>query len=226
MKKWFTSLMLGFGATLGVFVALAMPPGGWGVAIGVALGLLGCVPLLLITVLVLNRNNQRQIAQEPQQPVIIFQQSQPAQPNYEMYGAPQPYDYGYMEAPAQPTRQQYYFEPGYPEARPQRRYYRQAPMPRQPEPSYLPEGDYYDSAEEDFEPYYAVNNAPVYYEPRQPQPSYQQQYDPYYSQPYYAEPQPAPRPRPMRRAGRPANVPYGRPNGDSVVEADYRTIGD
>ena len=54
-KRFFTSLLLGFGGTLAVLVAISMPPGGWGVAVGVALGLLAALPLFLIVMALVKR---------------------------------------------------------------------------------------------------------------------------------------------------------------------------
>ncbi len=83
-RSFFGSLVLGFGATLAVLVAVAMPPGGWGVAVGVMLGLLASLPLLLVLVLLLKRERAHPYSQRlyeeqaaPQVPVIILQQ--PAQ---------------------------------------------------------------------------------------------------------------------------------------------------
>jgi hypothetical protein len=47
VKKAFLSLCLGLGVTLGVFIALQMPPGGWGVLVGVLVGMLSCVFVLM-----------------------------------------------------------------------------------------------------------------------------------------------------------------------------------
>ena len=92
MKKFFLSLMLGFGAALGVFVALAMPPGGWGVAVGVGLGLLGCLPMFLIMMMLIGRGHtdrMKQVYEEAPQPVIIVQHSGGYDP-FGGYGQPLP----------------------------------------------------------------------------------------------------------------------------------------
>jgi hypothetical protein len=220
MKKWFGSLMVGFGATLGVFVALAMPPGGWGVAIGVGLGLLGCVPLLLIIILLIGRNNNRRHEEysEAQQPVIIVQQP-PAMPQPDYYNyMPHPQNYGYMPQPQSQAdyygyeQQNYQVAPPRPRRRPQ-------PMPenyyyqnRLPEADY----DYYEEDDSyDYEPEYGY-----YADPRQ------QPYEPYYPQPQsrYRQPEP-PRARSPRRTYRQHTGGTSGDNGN-VVEANYRTIGD
>jgi|GEM_PF-5990339 len=50
MKKAFLSLLIGFGATIGVLVAVAMPPGSWAVVVGVLLGILAFVPVFFVIV--------------------------------------------------------------------------------------------------------------------------------------------------------------------------------
>jgi hypothetical protein len=229
MKKIFGSLTLGFGAALGVFVALAMPPGGWGVAVGVGLGLLGCLPLLLIMMMLIGRGNidRRSQVYEESQPVIIIQHpgGYDPLPGYapEHY-APQPRGYmgvsdhyGYTVEPPRQRRIQ--------QAAPQTQ--RQLPSSRRkiqrqayysPEMAYPPE-DYY--AGEDY-----GQEAAYYYDTPQPQPA---RYDAYYgsrngqAQAYYNEVEAVPerfRPAPARR---PARVPSYR---EEAVEAQYRTIGE
>ncbi|MEI6043369.1 MAG: hypothetical protein WCS37_03145 [Chloroflexota bacterium] len=105
MKKVsFASLMLGFGGTLAVLVAVAMPPGGWGVAVGVGLGLLGCIPVFVIAIMVVNRDRSRRYEREsyeeaapPQIPVIVVQQ--PGLPYGNHYAQFQPETYNYFEVP-------------------------------------------------------------------------------------------------------------------------------
>ncbi len=166
-KRFFSSLLLGFGATLGVLVAVAMPPGGWGVAIGVGLGLLCCIPLFVISMMVLTRDRSRRRDQDnyeatvQQPPIIIVQQpalpygNGYAQPQYELYDGqgyvqlevPEGYEYypqGYL---AQPQPRQ---ERRRPQAQPQPQYYEE-PAPQrlrsgkrraQPQPGYYAEAAY------------------------------------------------------------------------------------
>lgn len=228
MKKLFGSLMLGFGAALGVFVALAMPPGGWGVAVGVGLGLLGCLPLLLIMMMLIGRGNidRRSQVYEESQPVIIIQHpgGYDPLPGYasKQY-APQPC--GYMRVsdhygyPAEPVRQRRLSQAA-PQAQRQlpssrRKVQRQAYY--QPEMAFSPE-DYYAGDDYEQEPAY-------YYDAPPPQPAH---YDAYYGSNYgqpqaYYEEMAAPerfRPAPARR---PARVASHR---EEAVEAEYRTIGE
>lgn len=107
-KKLFSSLLLGFGSTLAVLVAISMPPGGWGVAVGVALGLLAAVPLFLVLIMLIKRQPQYPVEHpanyagyhEPQMPpVVIIQQqlpqgqSMPLPPNAYGYAQGQYDDY-------------------------------------------------------------------------------------------------------------------------------------
>jgi hypothetical protein len=213
MKKFFLSLMLGFGAALGVFVALAMPPGGWGVAVGVGLGLLGCLPLLLIMMMLIGRGHtdrSKQVYEEAPQPVIIVQHSGGYDP-FGGYGQPLPQ---YYPRPQYPPDSDYY---AYAEPDQRRRsgppqdYYRLPSSRRRSQPitqypEYSPEeyytGDYYEPE-------------PEYYDAPPPQPA---QYDAYYGSreaAYYHEQPERPRRRPART-----------PSRLDAVEADYRTIGE
>ena len=107
MKKFFSSLLLGFGSTFAVLIVLAMPPGGWGVAVGVALGLLAAVPLFLVLMTLIKHQSVNQAIyqehslsyREPAAvpPMVIIQQrlpqgqSMPLPPNaYQYY--PEQYD--------------------------------------------------------------------------------------------------------------------------------------
>jgi len=223
LKKLFVSLMLGFGATLGVFVALAMPPGGWGVAVGVGLGLLGCVPLLLVLMMLIGRGHgDRRLReadyQEAPQPIIIIQQPEPA-----VYGYMDGSGYGYVAEPENYRTRPEWVLPSH-----RRRV--------QPEPYYQPQLDYY-GPEYGYEP-----GAYQQYDTPPPQP---QQYDAYYGPPtrngyqvqqpeYYdgyesgyeyeqprlerrnSQPKPARRPVRSRRVSQP----------QEAVEADFRMIGD
>ncbi|MDB5079184.1 MAG: hypothetical protein JWP00_1108 [Chloroflexi bacterium] len=227
MKKLFGSLMLGFGAALGVFVALAMPPGGWGVAVGVSLGLLGCLPLLLIMMMLVGRGHtgRRNQVHGESQPVIIIQQPTGYDPyGYDHYAVPaQSHGHGYLSEPDyyEPVRQrrlrpevtQEYDR--LPSARRQSQY----PAYFQPEMAYPAQdyygGDYYEQPEE--EAYYYATPQPqpthfdAYYGPRTAQPLA-------YSAEYEAPErfQAAPARRSMR----------GPSRREEAVEAEYRTIGD
>lgn len=220
MKKFFISLMLGFGAALGVFVALAMPPGGWGVAVGVGLGLLGCVPMLLIMLVWIGRGHPdrpKQIYEEPVQPVIVMQhpggydpfagydRAQP--PYYPPHYMPEPQYYAYAE-PASRRRG----GPSHPQLHPQDYHWLPSSRRHRPAPTlsaypeYAPE-EYYAGE------YYAPE--PAYYDAPPPQPDH---YDAYYGPReagYYQFQPEHPRRRPVRV-----------PSRLDAVEADYRTIGD
>ncbi len=240
MKKMFTSLMLGFGAALGVFVALAMPPGGWGVAVGVGLGLLGCLPLLLVLVLLINRGQTeprpaRREYEEAAPPIVIIQQpafNGPPQepPYYEMYPGSQAASYGYMEAP------DYYAAPLPPRTRRESR-----PEPRRLQPNrrrsaleqgyFRPQPEYEAQLQYD-QDYYAASeydeyNEYDYYEQSVGVPVYEQEEPEYYEprrQPVYqAEPEPVSRVRPVRRSNL---APRRALRPEEAVEAEYRTIGD
>lgn len=218
-KRFFASLMLGFGVTLGVLVAVAMPPGGWGVAIGVSLGLLASIPLLIVLVMLLSRDHhsRRETYEEPapqQIPVIIMAQPQPglpyggryAQPEYELYNpeaysqleVPEGYEYypqGYLAQPQpQPRRRN--------DRRAQPQPYQEALRPRSTRRR-LQAGYYPDPNAAAYEQqYYAQPEAEDYY--NQPQAAETgEAYDYYYEQPqaeYYEEPQAyAQPPRPSRR---------------------------
>ncbi len=224
MKKLFGSLMLGFGAALGVFVALAMPPGGWGVAVGVGLGLLGCLPLLLIMMMLIGRGHtdQRNRAYEESQPVIIIQHPGGYDPLPEQYASqPRGYmrvsdHYGYSAAPvhqhrvSQATPQ---FQRQLPSSR--RKIQRQAYS--QPEMAYPPEEYYADDY---------GHEAAYYYDTPQPQPAH---YAAYYgsrneqSQAYYNEVEAPPERFRTDPARRPAQRLSYR---EEAVEAEYRTIGE
>lgn len=226
MKKLFASLLLGFGATFGVFVALAMPPGGWGVAVGVALGLLGCLPLLLVLVMMINRGQtdrspRRYEYEEAPQPVFIIQPPAPAMPQmspgYDYAGYP---NGGYFEAAdyyAPPVEAPRYSREQWDEPRRLPRRRPQRPQPEYYQPQYYAE-DY--NPMPDYDQYYDA--------PAQP-PQY---YDNYYGAPApaygYAEPEEMPRrPHaiPRRTSTRP--VPARRTSrSEEAVEAEFRTIGD
>ncbi len=224
MKKLFGSLMLGFGAALGVFVALAMPPGGWGVAVGVGMGLLGCLPLLLIMMMLIGRGqtDQRNRAYEESQPVIIIQHPGGYDPLPDQY-APQPHGYlrvsdhyGYS---VEPDRQRRVSQVApqtqrrLPSSR--RKIQRQAYC--QPEMAY-PLEEYY-ADDYGHEPAY-------YYDTPQPQPAH---YDAYYgsrngqSQAYYNEVEASPERFRSSPSRRPAQMLSYR---EEAVEAEYRTIGE
>ena len=95
-KRFFTSLLLGFGGTLAVLVAISMPPGGWSVAVGVALGLLAALPLFLVVMALVKRqppvSSYRGSSPMPSGPIIQQQlpqaQSMPLPPHLN------PYNYG------------------------------------------------------------------------------------------------------------------------------------
>ncbi len=242
MKKLFASLMIGFGAALGVFVALAMPPGGWGVAIGVGLGLLGCIPLLLVLLMLIGRGNSgRHViyetpSPEPVQPIIIFQQMPPA---------PEAANYGYFEAnpgygySVTPEYQNGYAGGQPAQLAPSRRRRRTQELPPQA-PEYYPNDYYYNQPGYD---QYQSYQQPYQYEAPPPQP---QQYDAYYGPPvrnqpnygYAAQPEyyeedeyeAAPAVQPGRREAkaRPAQRPTRsrRPAREETVEGEYRTIGE
>ena len=223
MKKMFMSLLVGFGAALGVFVALAMPPGGWGVAVGVGLGLLGCLPLLLIMVMLINRGHtdQRPAPREYEepQPIIIIQQPafQPPPSPYEMYGGSSA-AYGYMDAP------DYYPQTIEPRRQPRVEPRRLEPNRRRPqEPVYYQPGpEYYAEPPQD---YYQPSEYADPYEEAEPE------YDPYYDprqavpQDYGYAYQPEPARLRSRRAARPTS-PRRALRSEDAIEADYRMIGD
>lgn len=202
MKKLLGSLMLGFGAALGVFVALAMPPGGWGVAVGVGLGLLGCLPLLLIVMMLVGRGSlerHRRIEyEEAPQPVIIIQHPGGYDPLPEQYYPPR----NRMPEP------EYYAEPVRP-----RRVSQPTPEHYQPLPPSRRRTAYYP------EEYFSGEEPAYYYDAPAPPPA---RYDAYYGprQGYYNEDEPGLRPG---RDRRPARLGSRR---EEAVEADYRTIGD
>ncbi len=96
-KRFFTSLLLGFGGTLAVLVAISMPPGGWSMAVGIALGLLAALPLFLVVMALVKRqpsiashNERYQGSQTAPSAPIIQQQlpqarSMPLPPNVNTY---------------------------------------------------------------------------------------------------------------------------------------------
>lgn len=263
-KKFFSSLLLGFGATLAVLVAVAMPPGGWGVTVGVMLGLLGCIPLFIVSLMVLSRERrrpEREIKEEAPQPQVIVLQ-QPAlpygvpyaQPEPELYAAPEGYAYGYMEAPEGYA----YYPQGYlaqPQPRPERRRSQQPPRPERArprlQPGYYPEPNpaeydqqyYYGQADDGYQQaeldpelyeYYYGQPQPEYYQEPQPQPRTRRRkaqsygYDEGYAEPAYpAEPPRRPVPQASRPRRNPGNVaPTSNGGGkDEVVDAEFRTIG-
>jgi hypothetical protein len=238
MKKFFISLMLGFGAALGVFVALAMPPGGWGVAVGVGLGLLGCLPLLLIMMMLVGRGHtdRRNYAyEEAPQPVIIIQhpggydpfngyvhgqtmpQYLPSQPppvypselEYYAYAEPVRPSHGSSHGlPHGPSRRQSHLQASPPE----QDYYRLPSSRRRSQPA---QGHYPEQLPGDYyeEEYYEPE--PAYYDAPPPQPD---RYDAYYGpreDGYYPE-------RPVRTRRNPARVP----SRFEATEAEYRAIGE
>jgi hypothetical protein len=245
MKKLFASLMVGFGAALGVFVAIAMPPGGWGVAVGVGLGLLGCVPLLIVLVLLIGRGHgDRRLRdtayEEAQQPIIIIQQPPAIQPEtaYGYVEAPA-YGYGYAPAP------EYAYIPERPRPErvlPSRRRRAQQEAYYRPQPDYY-EGDYYGQPGYEQYGYQQQYETPpaqpqqydAYYGPPvrqpaygyQPQPEYYEEYEDGYEYDPRYQLQPEPReiqPRratPTRKQVRPRRV-----KTEDAVEADFRMIGD
>lgn len=224
MKKFFISLMLGFGAALGVFVALAMPPGGWGVAVGVGLGLLGCLPLLLIMMMLVGRGHtdRRNYAYEegPQpQPVIIIQHPGGYDP-LNGYSQQQPQYLPPQPQQIYPAEMEYYAY-----AEPVRS--RRGPQPQLQEQDYyrLPSSrrrsqhaqsgypehgpvEYYE--EEYYEPEAAYYGAPAPHPER-----YDAYYGPRQDNNYYPE-------RPARPRRNPARVP----SRFEATEAEYRAIGE
>lgn len=252
-KKFFSSLMLGFGGTLAVLIAIAMPPGGWGVTVGVMLGLLGCIPLFIVSLMVLSRDRrrpEREVKEEtPQQvPVIIVQQpalpygAQYAQPEAGLYG-PETYAYGYMEAPEGYG----YYPQGYlaqpqPQApRQERRAQAQPPKPNRSRPRLQP-GYYPEQNPAEYEQQYYYPQQDAYYPQAEIDPEL---YEYYYSQPqpeYYEEPQPPARPSrraryaqeydegyaatyPTEQPRRPAPQP-GRPRRSKVAPATLSGEGE
>jgi hypothetical protein len=195
-KKFFASLMLGFGASLGVLIAVAMPPGGWGVTVGVMLGLLASVPLFIVLLMVLSRDRSRpakHYEEQPQPQIIVMPQPQVAlpyganvyaQPGYELYNTPDAY--GQFEAPEGYE----YYPQGY-LAQPQPQPRRQQPRP-QPQPQqYYEEAPRLRPAKRRPQPGYYIDPNAAY-----EQQYYTQQPDPYYAEPeaydnyYYDQPQP------------------------------------
>jgi hypothetical protein len=227
MKKFFISLMLGFGAALGVFVALAMPPGGWGVAVGVGLGLLGCLPLLLIMMMLVGRGHtdRRSYAyEEAPQPVIIIQHPGGYDP-FTGYRQGQPPYLPPQPPPVYPPELEYYAyaepvqarRPSHGPSQPQEQdYYRLPSSRRRNHPAqgrYLEQGpgDYYE------EDYYGPE--PAYYDAAPPQPA---RYDAYYGpreEGYYPE-------RPAERSARGRRNPARGLSRFEATEAEYRAIGE
>lgn len=223
MKKLFGSLMLGFGAALGVFVALAMPPGGWGVAVGVGLGLLGCLPLLLIMMMLIGRgqtDRRSQMYEEAPPPVIIIQQPglyDPFPDNaYARYAAASQ-DRGYLAGagyngyPVEAVHPRWRGQAVPPEYNRLPAAHRQTPC--QPEMAYPPEdysvAGYAGEPEEYAAPMPLADPYAAYYHPRYPQtPAYS--YADEATEQFY--------PTSTRRSA-PARW-------DEAVEAEYRTIGE
>ncbi len=211
-KKYFVGLMVGFGATLGVLVAVAMPPGSWAVVVGVLLGLLACVPVLLVMLAFLSRsnNNSRQPeAAPPPQPIIIMP------PGYGLsngaydrqgYYLPAQEAYGYPHQPAELT--------GGNRKRDRRMQEQQRPLPSRRR-GQQQEGYYYGAAPE----YYAEPEQQYYEVPS----ARSQDYDAYYGQPaqpqaydygYYPEEY-----YPVN------NKKRRRQQDNGVVDAEFRTLG-
>jgi hypothetical protein len=246
MKKLFASLMLGFGAALGVFVALAMPPGGWGVAVGVGLGLLGCLPLLLIMMMLVGRGqvDRRTLVYEeaqPQPPVIVIQPPGRYDP-FPDYHQGQGRDFrpesGYYPYPVEPVFSRRMSQAALPD------YNRLAPANRQPHPRpyYQPEYplEYQPEYQSEYQPERLAYNSPEYYPAGYAGPSEDEPV--YYAAPapglpdyaaYYGS-YPAQPPAYSQAADEPdrfyptSNRGPGRllSRYDEAVEADYRTIGD
>jgi hypothetical protein len=167
MKKSFISLLIGFGATLAIFVAVTMPPGSWAVIIGVLLGLMACIPVLLVMVAFLSRGNKQEAP--PPQPIIVMQPPMPqgyAMPYNEGGYLPQydAYGYPYQLEPQRGKKRR-------PDPREQQR-----PLPSRRREQfdsyqgYYDQGYYYDAPPaqpEQYDNYYGV-----------PQPQYAQEYYP------------------------------------------------
>ncbi len=193
---------------------------------GVGLGLLGCLPLLLIMMMLIGRGHTdpRNRVYEESQPVIIIQHpgGYDPLPGYgpEQY-APRPRGYmkvsdhyGYVVEPVRSHRiSQAATQVQHQLPSSRRKIQRQAYYP--PEMAYSPE-EYY--IENDY-----GQAAAYYYNPPQPQPAhYDAYYGPHNGQPqaYYNETPARLRPAPSHR---PARMPSYR---DEAVEAEYRTIGE
>jgi hypothetical protein len=240
MKKLFASLMLGFGAALGVFVALAMPPGGWGVAVGVGLGLLGCLPLLLIMVMLVGRgqiDRRTPVYEEaqPQPPVIVIQPPglyDPFPDYHQSQGQgrgffPEPDYYAYPSEPVFSRRMSQAALPDYHHLPP-------AYRPPRPRPYYQPE--YQPEYQLDYQPERLAYNSPEYYPVGYAGPAGDEPYT--YAAPasFSAGYAPGYGPRPVYNLA--ADDPdrfyptsnraqsYLPARYDEAVEAEYRTIGD
>jgi hypothetical protein len=244
MKKLFGSLMLGFGAALGVFVALAMPPGGWGVAVGVGLGLLGCLPLLLIMMMLVGRGqvDRRTLVYEeaqPQPPVIVIQPPglyDPFPDYYQGQGQGRGFlsESDYYAYPSEPVLSRRMSQAAPPD------YHRLPPVSRQPRPRPYYQPEYHLEHQLEYQPEYQPErlayNPPEYYPVEYAGPAEDEPY-------YYAAPAPDPAgyaayygPRPVYNLA--ADDPdrfyptSNRAQGqilsryDEAVEAEYRTIGD
>jgi hypothetical protein len=201
MKKSFTSLILGFGVTLAVLVAISMPPGSWAVVIGALIGFLFCVPLFIIIAVMLKQNNARR--NEPSQPVqpIILVQPQ-TMPGYHQLPMGQPPMYympdGY-QGYAQPHPQMY--------QQPQRGG-KALPRRRKSQVS---------------DAYYYEDNYPAGYFPEAYGSDNYQDYDQYYTQPadnsaYELED--------WERVNYPKAKSSRRRSRDLTIDVDFRTLGD
>ena len=142
MKKSFFSLLIGFGATLAIFVAIVMPPGGWAVAIGVLLGLMACIPLLLVVVLYIKRAHPAPPEPAPQQPQGYYPPMQGYYPPQMPQGyLPQPPQYIIMQQPQQQQPRR---------GLPPQQHNRQLQPPPQQRPVMRYYGEDYGIEEEDF----------------------------------------------------------------------------
>jgi hypothetical protein len=152
IKKSFISLMIGFGATLAIFVAVTMPPGSWAVIVGVILGMLAIIPVLLVILMFISRQPAHRTVEQPQsRPQIIVMQP----PVQQAYTLPQ--------TPYQPQYLPHYEQQGYVTTQATRS--RQKPLPSRRRVQYE-------------DPRYAQNyEQDYYYETLPADPS---QYDTYY----------------------------------------------
>lgn len=204
-KKLFSSLLLGFGSTLAVLVAISMPPGGWGVAVGVALGLLAAVPLFLVLMALIRRQPQYPPEhpanyggyREPQMPPVVIIQQQlpqgqamPLPPNaygynqaqYDDYALEQADYYGYDQNGQEYLPAEQMLDPRL--LKQARRRQREVPIKRRRSQNQVNQGYVQDNRYLD----YPQNYEQPGYEQEEVNPSLQEAYANYYDENYYNEP--------------------------------------
>lgn len=198
-KKIFTSLVLGFGATLAVLVAVAMPPGSWAVVVGVLLGLLACIPMLGVVLLMRSNNSSSKSTQQPIQPIqpiIVVQTPQ-----------------GYTLPNGNYAQPQYFIPDGY-----ETYEYTQPQQTRQNRSRRaLPKQQRY------------ADDTAYYYEETYPQTNYQYDTADYYTSDAYSNTQPDYTAYELEEWEKPYPKAKGsnrRRNREMTVDAEFRTMGD